>query len=65
MRTGFSATELGLPEQVCCPFCQRTEFTRLYSPFGSQLSVSTYWCERCRTAFEWLKRRPGDDLPLR
>lgn len=41
-------------EQVACPFCDGTD-TKLFSPFGSQLSVSTYWCNHCHTAFEKLK----------
>lgn len=51
----FDARELGLPEQVACPFCGRAD-TELHAPFGSVLSVATYWCRRCRTAFEWIKR---------
>lgn len=41
-------------EPVHCPFCDGTD-TKLFAPFGSQLSVSTYWCNTCRTAFEKLK----------
>ena len=48
------AQPAGLPESPRCPFCDRLE-TRLISPFGSQLSVATYWCNRCRTAFEHIK----------
>lgn len=51
---GPSAEELGLPASVRCPFCEREE-TELHAGFGSQLSVATYWCRRCRTAFEWFK----------
>lgn len=40
-----------------CPFCDGTD-TKLFSAFGSQLSVSTYWCNHCHTAFERLKWRP-------
>ncbi|MGH7576921.1 MAG: hypothetical protein ACREM1_17565 [Longimicrobiales bacterium] len=50
------ASEYGLPESVTCPFCGEDE-TELHSPFGPQLSVATYWCRRCHTAFDWLKRR--------
>lgn len=50
------ASELGLPEKVSCPFCGRDD-TELHAPFGSQLSVATYWCRACRTAFEWVKQR--------
>ena len=48
------ADEYGLPERVACPFCDGQE-TELHSPFGTALSVATYWCRRCRTAFEWVK----------
>lgn len=54
--------DYGLPERVACPFCEGTE-TELHSPFGTALSVATYWCRRCRTAFERVKweddRGPG------
>jgi transposase-like protein len=59
----LTAADFGLPEQVTCPFCERTE-TELHSAFGSQLSVSTYWCRRCHTAFEYLKARPTPDHGL-
>lgn len=49
-----TARELGLPDTVECPFCDGVE-TELHSAFGGQLSTATYWCRRCRTAFEWLK----------
>lgn len=52
---GPGAAELGLPESVPCPFCGGAE-TELYSAFGSALSVVTYWCRQCHTAFEWIKR---------
>ena len=48
------ARELGYPESTACPFCEGME-TELHSPFGSALSVATYWCRRCHTAFEWIK----------
>lgn len=50
----MDAREFGLPEGLACPFCEHTE-TELHAPFGSALSVATYWCRRCRTAFEWVK----------
>lgn len=56
-RTGGMAAlarELGYPDTVPCPFCDTSE-TELHSPFGSALSVATYWCRSCRTAFEWIK----------
>ena len=45
---------LGYPASPSCPFCETAE-TELHSPFGSALSVATYWCRRCHTAFEWIK----------
>ena len=48
------AEELGYPASTRCPFCEETE-TELHSAFGSALSVATYWCRRCRTAYEWIK----------
>jgi hypothetical protein len=50
----MDAREYGLPERVVCPFCERDD-SELHSPFGTALSVATYWCRRCRTAFEWVK----------
>lgn len=44
----------GLPASPRCPFCNRVN-TELFNAFGSQLSVATYWCRDCRTAFEFLK----------
>jgi ring-1,2-phenylacetyl-CoA epoxidase subunit PaaD len=46
---------------VRCPFCG-SDRTRLESPFGSTLGFALYWCERCRTAFEYLK---WEDEPSR
>ena len=43
-----------LPEHPACPFCQG-EDTELFNPFGSQLSVATYWCKPCRSPFEFFK----------
>jgi hypothetical protein len=54
MPSQFSPSDFGLPEQVPCPFC-RGRNTELQSPFGSQLSVATYWCNSCHTAFEFMK----------
>ena len=48
------AEELGYPAATRCPFCEKSE-TELHSPFGSALSVATYWCRPCHTAFEWIK----------
>jgi hypothetical protein len=48
------ASDYGLPERPACAFCEGLE-TELHSPFGTALSVATYWCLDCRTAFEWVK----------
>ena len=45
-----------IPTSVECPFCGDSE-TEQFSAFGSALSVSQYYCRRCRTVFEWMKRR--------
>lgn len=47
-----------LPEAVRCPFCGREE-TEQFSAFGSAVSTSQYYCRRCRTVFEFMKRRGG------
>ncbi len=49
-----------LPGSVECPFCRGTD-THLETPFGSVLSVAQYYCRRCRTIFEWIKRDGGDE----
>ena len=43
-----------MPDSPPCPFCEGTE-TALMNAFGSQLSVSTYWCAACRSPFEFMK----------
>ncbi|HSG81617.1 MAG TPA: hypothetical protein VLC48_05170 [Gemmatimonadota bacterium] len=50
-----TAKQYGLPESVECPFCGGSE-THLETPFGSVLSVAQYYCRRCKTIFEWIKR---------
>lgn len=52
------ASLYGLPEHVTCPFCNGRD-TELHSPFGPQLSVATYWCRRCFTAFDFVKWNGG------
>ena len=47
-------TPPGLPDSPACPFCEGRE-TELFNAFGSQLSVSTYWCRSCRSPFEVMK----------
>jgi C4-type Zn-finger protein len=51
-----------IPESVECPFCEGTD-TRLVSPFGGQMSVAQYWCNRCRTGFDFIKWEHHDDEP--
>lgn len=51
---GEGAPHRLLPSTPPCPFCGGTE-TELVSPFGSALSLATYWCRGCRTAFELVK----------
>jgi len=48
-----------VPDSVECPFCDGSD-TELFSAFGSALSVSQYWCRRCRTVFEWMKWRDAE-----
>ncbi len=52
--TPLRGEDYGLPETPPCAFCGGTH-TELHSPFGTALSVATYWCNKCRTAFEWVK----------
>jgi hypothetical protein len=47
-------TDYPLPPSVTCPFCGERD-TRIHSPFGRVMSVSQYYCRRCRTVFEWVK----------
>lgn len=49
-----------LPESVACPFCGGEE-TEQFAAFGSALSVSQYYCRRCRTVFEFMKHRGEGD----
>jgi hypothetical protein len=47
-----------LPDAAECPFCGGRE-TRQFASFGSALSTSQYYCDRCRTVFEYMKWRSG------
>lgn len=49
-----------IPQSVPCPFCEGTD-TKLVSPFGGQMSMAQYWCNRCRTGFEYIKWEDHDD----
>ena len=53
------ARDFGLPEAPPCPFCDGAE-TELHTAFGSAISVATYWCRTCRTAFDFFKANPSD-----
>ncbi len=45
-----------LPLAVECPFCASAD-TEQFSAFGSAVSTSQYYCNGCRTVFEFMKRR--------
>lgn len=49
-----------MPESVTCPFCD-AEDTEPFSAFGSSLSVSQYYCNGCRSVFEWMKWRRREE----
>lgn len=51
-----------LPLSVRCPFCGGLE-TEQFSAFGSALSTSQYYCHRCRTVFEFMKRLSREENP--
>lgn len=53
------ARDYNLPVHVECPFCEKSGHTELHNAFGPQLSVATYWCNRCHTAFDFVKWRPN------
>ena len=44
-----------------CLFCASTD-TELLSLFGQSLLTSTYYCRRCRTAFERVRWEEGEGL---
>ena len=45
-----------LPETVRCPFCRERD-TEQFAAFGGQASTSQYYCNSCRTVFDFLKWR--------
>jgi C4-type Zn-finger protein len=49
-----------IPQNAPCPFCDGTD-TKLLNPFGGQLSMAQYWCNRCRTGFEYIKWEEHED----
>jgi hypothetical protein len=44
-----------LPAAVVCPFCNAND-SRPLAAFGSLLMTSQYYCNACRTTFEWVRR---------
>ena len=44
-----------LPATVACPFCGSRDSEPL-ATYGSLLMTSQYYCNGCRTTFEWLRR---------
>lgn len=53
IEASFGATEAPKP---ACPFCDGRR-TELASAFGSHASLSTWWCDDCRSPFEVLRWR--------
>lgn len=45
-----------LPERVVCPFCEKDD-TEQFASFGGQASTSQYYCNGCRTVFDFFKWR--------
>ena len=45
-----------LPDSVVCPFCDEDD-TEQFSTFGGQVSTSQYYCNRCRTVFDYFRWR--------
>jgi transcription elongation factor Elf1 len=45
-----------LPDSVVCPFCNEDD-TEQFSTFGGQVSTSQYYCNRCRTVFDYFRWR--------
>ncbi len=43
------------PLAISCPFCESDD-VELASLFGSQLLTTQYYCRKCRTIFEQVKR---------
>jgi len=43
---------------VRCPFCESTN-THKESDFGTTLAYAQFYCNECRTMFEWLKWEDG------
>jgi len=48
-----------LPESVECPFCGSDD-SRPLAIFGSLLMTAQYYCNGCRTTFEWIRREGSE-----
>ncbi|HEY7462143.1 MAG TPA: methyltransferase domain-containing protein [Gemmatimonadota bacterium] len=53
-RTAGGGEGSAVTREVRCPFCGGAD-TRLESAFGSTVGFAQYWCDGCRTVFEYLK----------
>lgn len=54
-KRGPSPLASALPEAVACPFCGSRDSEPL-AAYGSLLMTSQYYCNGCRTTFEWMRR---------
>ena len=50
----------GRGEPPPCPFCGSSR-TEVMSLFGSHASLTTCWCEACRSPFEFLRWRGASE----
>jgi len=46
-----------------CPFCGSIDTQKL-SDFGTSVMVKQYYCNGCRTVFEWIKWGDDDNLDV-
>ncbi|WP_429842918.1 hypothetical protein [Brevibacillus sp. FIR094] len=46
--------------QPHCSFCDSTDVT-LMSPFGTAQLVRQYYCNACKSVFEFIRWQPADD----
>lgn len=49
---------LGPHEQPHCPFCESSD-VKLYSNFGTAQLVRQYYCNSCRSVFEFIRWQEG------
>lgn len=45
---------------ITCPHCGSTD-VEVEAAFGGSLMTRQYWCNGCRTVFEWVRWEPDDD----